>query len=219
MTYTARRIAGLLDEELPWLSVRAADRVPGPDWISCAELVQSQQAGADPTAAWRAALAREYGQQYGVEPPVQVAAMFVLMWYVGVPALVAGLSGALTGVSPDVSPAALAFRRHPTQHFPTEVALLSDRVIPLEVAAVQLEEHTRAFLETFRPEVKLSSRQRYGAAEDELRRAIQTPEEAEFAKETASAFGIDLGQQVRTSCCFFYALPGVTPCGGCPRIC
>lgn len=218
MTYTARRIAGLLDEELPWLSVRAADAIPGPEWISCGALVEEQQAGGDPTADWRAALAREYGEQYGVEPPVQVAAMFVLMWYVGVPALVAGLSGALTGVSPDVSPSSLAFRRHPTQHFPTEIALLSDRVVPLEVAAAQLTEHTSAFLESFRPEVKLSSLQRYGAAEDELRRAIQTPEDAEFAKEAASAFGIDLDQQVRTSCCFFYVLPGVTPCGGCPRI-
>src|SRR3954471_1237541 len=91
----------------------------------------TQRAGNDPTYAWRKLLQDEYGKQYGVEPPAHVAAMFVLMWYVGVPALVAGMSTALTGVSPDVSPESLAFRRHPTAHFPAEVVLLSDRVVPL----------------------------------------------------------------------------------------
>ncbi|HEU4947392.1 MAG TPA: (2Fe-2S)-binding protein [Kribbella sp.] len=218
MTYTAGRLAGLLDGEIPWLSVRTADGPPGPDWISCAALLAEQRAGGDPTAGWRKTLHDEYGRQYGVEPPAHVAAMFVLMWYVGVPALVAGLATALTGVSPDVSPQSLAFRRHPAAHFPAEVALLSDRVVPLGEAAVQLDAHCRAFVETYEPGVKLSSRQRLGAIEDELRGALRAPEEAPFAQVAAQAFGLDLDRPVRTSCCFIYALPGVSACSGCPRL-
>lgn len=217
MTYTAGRLAGLLDDELSWLSVRTADGLPGDDWISCAELVAEQQAGGDPTAGWRERLHAEYGGQYGIEPPRQVAAMFVLTWYVSVPALVAGMSAARAGVSPDVSPGSLAFRRHPTAHFPADVALLSDRVVPLGEAAAQVVAHCRAFAETYEPGVKLSSLQRFGAIEDELRGAIRTPEEADFTAEAAAAFGIDLDQPMRTSCCFIYALPRTSTCAGCPR--
>lgn len=218
MTYTASRLAGLLDEELPWLSVRTSDGLPGPDWVSCSAMLADQQAGGDPTGPWRKLLQDEYGAQYGVEPPPHVAAMFVLMWYVGVPALVAGLSTALTGVSPDVSAQSLAFRHHPTAHFPAEVALLSDRVVSMTEAAAQVHSHCRHFTDTYEPGVKLSSRQRLGAIEDELRGALRTPEEAHFAPDAAAAFGLELDQRVRTSCCFFYALPGVTACSGCPRL-
>lgn len=218
MTYTASRLADLLDGEVSWLSVRTASAVPGPDWISCAELIKDQQAGGDPTYGWRKNLLDDYGREYAVETPPQVAAMFVLMWYVSVPAMIAGIATALTGVSPDVSPEALAFRRHPTAHYPTEVALLSDSTVSLEQAVVQVDEHTRAFTDSYRPGVKLSSHQRRGAVEDELRGAFQVPEEAVHAALAADAFGIRVDQQVRASCCFFYVLPNVKPCGGCPRI-
>jgi hypothetical protein len=192
--------------------------LPGPGWISCAELLADQQAGGDPTYEWRNALQDDYARDYDIEPPVQVATMFVLMWYVQVPSIVAGVSAAVTGVSPEVSPESLAFRRHPKAHYPAEVALLSDKVIPLEEAATQYELHTRAFTDSYRPGVKMSSLQRLGAAEDELRAAIRLPEEAPYAAQAGEAFGIRLDQQVRTSCCFVYALPNVKPCGGCPRI-
>jgi hypothetical protein len=218
MTYTARRLADMLDGEVSWLSVRTASAVPGPDWISCAELLRDQQAGGDPTYGWRKALLDDYGREYAIEPPLQVAAMFVLMWYVSVPAMIAGLATALTGVSPDVSPESLAFRKHPTAHYPTEVALLSDDLVPMATAAQQVDEHTRAFTDSYRPGVKLSSLQKRGAVDDELRGAFRIPEEALQAAKAAEAFQIDLDQQMRTSCCFFYALPNVKPCGGCPRI-
>lgn len=218
MTYTVGRLAGLLDEEVPWLSVRTADALPGPDWISCAAMLDEQRSGGDPTAGWRKTLMDEYGAQYGIEPPAQVAAMFVLGWYVGVPARVAGMSLALTGWSPDVSPAALAFRRHPTQHFPAEVALLSPRVVSPAEAAEAVFQHCRAFADSYRPGLKFGSLQRYGLIDDELRAALRTPEEAPYAETAAEALGIDLHQPIRTSCCFFYALPGVTPCTTCPRL-
>ncbi|MFI5712110.1 hypothetical protein [Kribbella sp. NPDC051620] len=218
MTFTARRLADMVEGEVSWLSVRAASSVPGPGWISCEALVGEQAAGGDPTYGWRKALLDDYGREYAIEPPVQVAAMFVLMWYVSVPAIVAGISTALTGVSPEVSAASLAFRKHPTAHYPMEVALLSERIVGLEEAARQVEEHTRAFTDSYRPGVKMSSRQKRGAVEDELRAALRLPEEAVQAATAAEAFRIDLEQKVRTSCCFVYALPNVNPCSGCPRI-
>ncbi len=218
MTYTARRLADILDGEVSWLSVRTASALPGPEWISCAEMLQEQVAGGDPTYGWRQALQVDYGREYNIEPPLQVAAMFVLMWYVSVPSVVAGLSTALTGMSPDVSPESLAFRRHPTAHYPMEVALLSDSVVPVPEAALQLQGHTQAFTDSYKPGVKLSSLQRRGAVDDELRAAMRLPEEALHAAAAAKEFQIDLDQPIRTSCCFFYALPNVNACGGCPRV-
>jgi hypothetical protein len=218
VTYTVGRLAGLLDGEVSWLAVRAAAVVPGPEWISCAELLEEQRAGGDPTYGWRKALLDDYGREYAIEPPVQVAAMFVLMWYVSVPSIIAGLSTALTGVSPDVSPEALAFRKHPTAHYPMEVALLSDRVVSVDEAARQVRAHTEAFTDSYRPGVKMSSRQKRGAVDDELRAALRLPEEALEAAQAAGAFQVDLDQKFRTSCCFVYALPNVNPCGGCPRV-
>jgi hypothetical protein len=218
MTYTAGRLADMLDGEVSWLSVRTASALPGPGWISCSELLADQQNGGDPTYGWRKALEDDYGREYDIEAPVQVAAMFVLMWYVSVPSIVAGLSTALTGVSPDVSPESLAFRRHPTAHYPTEVALLSPEVVSLATAVEQVDSHTRAFTDSYRPGVKLSSRQRLGAVEDELRGAMRLPEEALYAARAAEAFHLRLDQQIRTSCCFVYALPNVNPCAGCPRV-
>jgi hypothetical protein len=218
MTYSAKRLADMLDGEVSWLSVRTAEVMPGPEWISCAGLLKDQRAGGDPTYGWRKALQDDYGREYDIEPPEQVAAMFVLMWYVSVPSIVAALSTALTGVSPDVSPEAVAFRRHPTAHYPAEVALLSERVVSMDEAAVQVDAHTRSFTGSYRPGVKLSSRQRLGAVEDELRSALLLPEDAPHREAAAKTFQIDLDQSIRTSCCFVYALPNVKACSGCPRV-
>jgi hypothetical protein len=120
-------------------------------------------------------------------------------------------------MSPDVSPSSLAFRRHPTAHYPCEIALLSSAVVPAAEAAAQLAAHTSAFLATYRPEVKLGSLQRFGAVKDELRAAIRMPDEAPYADEAAAAFEVSLEQKLRTSCCYFYALPNINACTTCPR--
>jgi hypothetical protein len=217
VTYTPSRLADILAESVSWMTVRTADSVPGPEWVSCAELVAEQQAGGDPTYGWRTAAAADYAREYAIDPPVQVAAMFTLMWYVQVPALVAGVSAAVTGVSPEVSPAALAFRRHPTAHYPTEVALLSKEVVPMTTAAAQLKAHTTAFVDSYQPAVKLGSLQRFGAIDDEVRAAIRLPDEAPYADRAAEAFGVSLEDKLRTSCCYFYVLPNVNACTTCPR--
>jgi len=217
VSYSVGRLAGILEDSVPWLSVRTANSVPGPEWVSCADLLADQQAGDDPTCGWRKALQDDYSREYAIEAPVQVAAMFTLMWYVQVPALVAGVTAAVTGVSPDVSPSSLAFRRHPTAHYPAEVALLSSEVVPIAEAAAQLEAHTAAFLESYRPGVKISSLQRYGAVKDELRQAIRLPEEAPYAEDAGAAFDVSLDHKLRTSCCYFYVFPNVNACSTCPR--
>jgi hypothetical protein len=215
MSWTVSRLADVLADSVSWLSVSTAAR--GPGWVSCAELIAEQQAGGDPTLAWRSAAAADYARDYAIEPPVQVAAMFTLMWYVQVPSLVAAATAAVTGMSPEVSPAALAFKRHPAAHYPAEVALLSKDVVPLEVAAAQHKAHVSAFLDSYRPGVKLGSLQRFGAVDDEVRAAIRLPDEAPYAEEAAAAFGVSLEEKLRTSCCYFYVLPGVTACTTCPR--
>ena len=214
------RLADVLADSVSWLSVRTAGRsgtVPGAEWVSCAQLIAEQQAGGDPTASWRAAAAADYARDYAIEPPVQVAAMFTLMWYLQVPSLVAAVISAATGFSPEVSPAALAFRRHPVAHYPAEVALLSQEVVPVEVAAAQHEAHVRAFLDSYRPGVKLGSLQRFGAVGDEVRAALRLVEDGPYVERAAAAFGVSLDQKLRTSCCYFYVLPNVTACTTCPR--
>jgi hypothetical protein len=228
VTYSVSRLADILADSVSWLSVRTADSVPGPEWVSCAGLLAAQQAGDDPTYGWRKALeddyAREYadrgggvGKESSTAPPVRVAAMFTLMWYVQVPALVAGVTAAVTGMSPDVSPGSLAFRRHPTAHYPVEVALLTSTVVPVAEAAAQLDLHTTAFLNSYRPGVKIGSLQRFGAVKDEVRQAIRLPEDTPYADQAADAFAVSLDQKLRTSCCYVYALPNVNACSTCPR--
>jgi ferric iron reductase protein FhuF len=43
------------------------------------------------------------------------------------------------------------------------------------------------------------------------------PEEAPYAESAAAAFNVSLDQKLRTSCCYFYALPNVSACTTCPR--
>jgi hypothetical protein len=89
--------------------------------------------------------------------------------------------------------------------------------VPLATAAEQLKAHTRAFLDSYEPSVKLGSLQRLGAVDDEVRAAIRLPDEAPYADEAAKAFGVSLEQKLRTSCCYLYVLPNVTACSTCPR--
>jgi hypothetical protein len=200
---------------LPWLTVRTAPQAPsGPGWISCAEVIHAQQAGEDPTLPWRELLETEYARQYRIEPPKQVAAMFVLMWYVGVPARIAAASSALTGQAPDLSPERVAFRLHPGQHYPAEVSLLPGARLPVSEAFAVADAHCRAFVDTYPAGVKLGSRQRYGAIADEYRAAIKACGDA---PDVARIFGVD-PDGMREACCFIYALPGTSVCSTCPRV-
>ena len=198
-----------LTGRLPGLSVRVGHVPDDPAWVSCAEVVEAQRRGEDPTARWREALERSYA-------PPQVAAMFVLMWYVGVPARIAAAASAITGVAPDVSPGRIGFRLHPAQHYPVEAVLAPGPLLPAADAFAVADEHCRAFVDTYPSAVKLSSRQRYGAIADEFRAALKSCAGAPYADRAAEVFGVD-PDGPRQACCFLYALPGTTICSNCPR--
>ena len=212
--------ADLLNGTSEWLTVRAADSVPGPDWISCEQVLSGQLAGGDPLASWRQKLHAHYGTEYNTEPPRQVASMIVLMWYIGVPLYVAAVATAMTGQSPDVSPRGLAFRRHPTGHYPTEIALLPGPVLPLKETTEAALKHCYAFVNSYSPGIKLSSRQRRHAIVNDLRATLRgaAGEGAPHAAEVARTFAVDPSRVVRDTCCYFYTLPGVEACGTCPRL-
>ncbi len=71
MTYTASRLADLLADAVDWLSVRTADAVPGPEWMSCAQVLLEQQSGGDPTLGWRSRVADDYAREHAIEPPLR----------------------------------------------------------------------------------------------------------------------------------------------------
>lgn len=206
------RLAG----RLPGLDVRIGDVPGGPGWVSCAEVIGAQAQGEDPTAGWREVLETSYAAQYAIEPPRQVAAMFVLMWYVGVPARIAAASSAVAGVAPDVSPARIAFRLHPGQHYPVEAVVAPGPLLPAAEAHAVAEEHCRSFVDTYPSAVKLGTRQRYGAIADEFRAALRSCADAPYLNDAAEAFGVDPADP-REACCFLYALPGTSVCSNCPR--
>lgn len=61
----------------------------------------------------------------------------------------------------------------------------------------------------FAPEVKMSSRQRWGVVEDVWAMTV---------RRGADAAGRPMGPEPRrVSCCFIYALPGMRECASCPR--
>ena len=198
-----------LTGRLPGLEVRLGDVPDGPGWVSCAGVVEAQARGEDPTAGWRAVLETSYA-------PPQVAAMFVLMWYAGVPARIAAASAAITGATPDVSPGRIGFRLHPDQHYPVEAVLAPGPMLAMADGYAVADEHCRAFVDTYPSAVKLSSRQRYGAIADEFRAALKTCAGAPYADDAAKLFGVD-PDGPRQACCFIYALPGTKVCSNCPR--
>lgn len=202
-------IVALMAGRLPGLAVRVGEPPRGPGWVSCSDVVAAQRRGEDPTAGWRAVLESSYA-------PPQVAAMFVLMWYVGVPARIAAATSAVAGEAPDVSPGRIGFRLHPAQHYPVEAVLAPGPLLPMADAYAVADEHCRAFVDTYPSAVKLSSRQRYGAIADEFRAAIRSCAGAPYAGDAAEVFGVD-PDGPREACCFIYALPGTKICSNCPR--
>jgi hypothetical protein len=133
-----------------------------------------------------------------------------------VPAFVTATALALTRYAPD--PDSLAFRRHPSQHYPDRIVLLRGPLLPAGEAAEAVRAHCAAFTESYRPGVKLSSRQRHGAVTDELRGALNRCGGGLYTAEAAELLGVGLGSAERESCCYIYALPGATECRGCPRL-
>ena len=191
-----------LDSPLPW---------------SCARVVQDQEAGADPTGPWRAGLRRRMAATYRVEPPPQVAAAFVLLWYLDLLAVPAAYACALGPWVLDVGPAAVRFDLAEPELYPSAVSLAPEDVLTVadparrrQQARARYLEHARRFVAGYDAGVKMSSRQRDGAVGDSWAIAERRAAEACLPPPAPAP-------RLRASCCFIYALPGATACAECPR--
>ena len=209
-------VADRVSRRTGWLdvSVRGLDS-PLP-W-SCAQVVQDQEAGADPTGPWRSGLRRQMAATYGVEPPPQVAAAFVLLWYLDLLAVPAAYTCALGPQVLDVGPEAVRFDLAEPELYPCAVSLAAEDVLTVadpslrrHLARDRYLEHARRFVAGYDAGVKMSSRQRDGAVTDCWTIAERRAAEA-CLRPPAPA------PRLRRSCCFIYALPGAVACAECPR--
>ena len=154
---------------------------------------------------------------YRVEPPPQVAAAFVLLWYLDLLAVPAAYACALGPWVLDVGPAAVRFDLAEPELYPCAVSLAPEDVLTVadpshrrQQARARYLEHARRFVAGYDAGVKMSSRQRDGAVSDSWAIAERRAAEACLPPPAPAP-------RLRASCCFIYALPGATACAECPR--
>ncbi|MDO5628269.1 MAG: (2Fe-2S)-binding protein [Mobilicoccus sp.] len=183
---------------------------------SCESIVTEQESGGDPTAWWREAVGRAQGRRYTTTAPPQVAAAFVLGWYLQVVAVPLAFAAVLRDWLPDASPAALRFDLDDREFYPVAQSLGGDTVqrvaqpqVRVGAAREAYEAHALRFADSYRPGVKMSSRQRYGLVRDTWAASLDQ------ARTTVRGEPSRLG--LRESCCFLFALPGAITCARCPR--
>lgn len=208
---TLEGLARRLDRALPFTEVTA--RLSART-LWCADVVG--QAADDPLRPWRDATQRLLGERHGVCVPAHVAAAFVLQWWCEVAATPIAYAAQL---GPWVlrGPVGLGFELAPGLH-PERIVLLPG----LAVEAVDAEgarlgraraaygEVVQAVVRDFAPDLKMSSRQRWGVVQDTWVTA---------ERRAGEAAGRTVGPAPwRTSCCFIYALPGCRACASCPRL-
>jgi len=167
--------------------------------IDLAAVVAGQRDGSDPTSTWRMSVWRGHQAGYG-DAPVSVAVTFVAQWVLQALAcavVASDRSGShlASALSVQIAPDATAF--YPTAVLIERTALLPGRSGDPHSA---YRRAALAFIDTYRPGLPMSSRQRHGLVHDVWQAAtVSTPAR-------------------RRSCCFLYALPGMRVCAGCPRI-
>lgn len=210
MTESIEAIARRLDAALPWTHVGV---VPGPATWYCSDVVD--RAGQDPLAAWRAATHSQQRRRHGARVGAHVPAAFVLQWWCEVAATPVAYAAEL---GPWVlrGAAGLGFELAPGLH-PARLVLLPG--LSVEVVGAREDRSARArtaygeivdgVVAAYAPEVKMSSRQRWGVVDDVWASACRSALEA--------VGGAPGPPPRRVSCCFIYALPGLRACAACPR--
>ncbi len=220
--------------------------MPSRATVWCTDVVERVRGGEDPLAPWRRALATQQGSldqphiaaafvlQWWCEV---VAIPMAYAAELGPPALASGGAGlgfelapglyphrlvldparvVLAWGSPDAADPAQQALPDPAQQALPDPAqqALPDPAQPSRAAAIAAGRAAYDLLVSdvvrdFAPEVKMSSRQRWGVAQDVWTAAV---------RRAAGAAGRPTGpEQRRISCCFIYALPGMTECVSCPR--
>jgi hypothetical protein len=199
-----------------WLDVSVQGHGALLPW-SCAQVVQGQEDGIDPTGPWRAAVHRRTAQTYGVEPPRHVAAAFVLLWYLDLLAQPSAYACALGPWVLDVGPAAVRFDLSDPELFPCAVSLTAGGVTTVadagerqSLARQRYTAHAERFVAGYDAGVRMSSRQRSGAVRDTWDIAWRRAAGACLPPPAPAP-------ALRGSCCFIFALPGVPACAMCPR--
>lgn len=185
----------------------------------CAEVLEAQLAGADPTASWRRQVGDNQAAYYGAPAPPQVGAAFVLQWYLGVVALPLAGAALLSPWVLDGAPENLTYDLAEPELFPVAIGIGAGGAVrvadPEERRAAAHERylaHARAFADCYRPpEVRMGSGQRNGLVHDAWTMAW------EMIRERRGGPAALLPRSRRRGCCMIYALPGAHECAACPR--
>lgn len=207
-------VVARIDAATPFVSVVTTG---GPRTTWLADVAAHVRAGADPLAPWRQALQRQQSATNAVAVPPHVPAAFVLQWwceFVATPlAYAAGLGEWL--LVPE--PAGLGLELAPAL-FPQRIVVAPEHASVERVPDGPARERrarevydglVAEVVQGFAPEVKMSSRQRWGVVDDLWATAV---------RRAAGAAGHSLGPEpVRASCCFIFVLPGMRECASCPR--
>lgn len=183
---------------------------------SCDAILADQEAGGDPTAWWREGVAKAQERRYRYAAPPAVGAAFVLGWYLQVVATPLAFAAVIRDWLPDASPESLRFDLDDVELYPVAQSIGGENVMRVPHPQVRLvearrayEAHARRFAESYRPGVKMSSKQRYGLVRDTW--AALSDSARTSVLHEPSRLGL------RESCCFIFALPGANTCARCPR--
>jgi hypothetical protein len=205
-----------VSRRIGWLELSVQGHASPLPW-SCAQVVQDQDGGGDPTAPWRSALHRRTAETYGTEPPRHVAAAFVLLWYLDLLAQPAAYASALGPWVLDVAPEAVRFDLAEPGLFPGAVSVRAGGVLTVAepgerraLARARYTRHAERFVAGYDAGVRMSSRQRSGAVRDAWTMAWRAAAAACLPAPAPAPV-------LRESCCFIYALPGADACALCPR--
>ena len=205
-------VVHVIDRALPHVTV-STETSGGVTWVADVDALAA--AGADPLAPWRHALAARQGSEH--KP--HVAAAFVLQWWCEVIATPLAYAAELASVVVNPSPTGLGFELAPGL-YPSRIVLRPGHVVvkpashsredALEASSAAYEQLVGAVVRNYAPDVKMSTRQRWGVVSDVWAIAVRG---------ATGAAGRPVGPAARrTSCCFIVALPGMQACAACPQL-
>jgi len=203
----------VVDRALPFVTL-TTQATATTTWFS--DVVAHVRAGTYTLEPWRRALESRQGSQ---DKP-HVAAAFVLQWFCEVAATPLAYAAELAAVVIDPSPTGLGFELAPGLYplrivlEPSQASVLEpthhSREAALEASSAAYDQLVRDVVRDFAPDVKMSSRQRWGVVSDMWATAVRN---------ATGAAGRDPGPAPRrVSCCFIVALPGMTACASCPQL-
>ncbi|GAB3066986.1 hypothetical protein GCM10027053_33060 [Intrasporangium mesophilum] len=208
--YVVRQV----DRALPFTTMTTSSSAAT---VWCDDVVAHVRAGTDPLAPWRDALRTQLEQRHATTVAPHIPAAFVLQWWCEVVATPLAYAAELGPWLMAPGPRGLGFELAPGL-YPHRIVVDPDRAaVVTDPETERRRERARAaygdlvseVVATFAPEVKMSSRQRWGVVDDMWSAA---------ARLARGAAGESVGSEPRrVSCCFIFALPGMRECAACPR--